>query len=142
MPLNTSGKVDRRALPAPSSGRPTLEAAYEAPRTSLETTIAEIWREILQIERVGVNDNFFDLGGHSLLLVRMRERLHECCGVELPVLDLFEHPTVSSLARRLARGRDSAAPETVVDDRSPQVVRGKERMQQRLALRRGTLPEV
>ncbi|HEY3570037.1 MAG TPA: amino acid adenylation domain-containing protein [Thermoanaerobaculia bacterium] len=141
MPLNASGKVDRRALPAPSVDRPALESAYEAPRTSLETTISEIWSELLPVERIGVDDNFFDLGGHSLLLLRLRGRLRERCGVELPLLDLFEHPTVGTLARRIAGLGDAAGPAVEVE-RTAQVAQGKERMQQRLALRRSASPEV
>jgi len=143
MPLNASGKVDRRALPAPSGDRPEQESAYEPPRSDLEVTIAGIWRELLGIGRVGVNDNFFDLGGHSLLLLRLRGKLREHCEVELEVLELFEHPTVRALARRLAEPRRAAARESRVETgRAVQVSQGKERMQQRLALRRSALLEV
>jgi amino acid adenylation domain-containing protein len=143
LPLNPSGKVDRRALPALSADRPALGAVYEPPRSDLEAAVAEIWRELLQVDRVGIHDNFFDLGGHSLLLVRVRGRLQERCGAAVSVLDMFEHPTVSSLARRLAEPGDGRRPELAVGaERVPQLSRGKQRIQQRLAQRRGAVEEV
>jgi acyl carrier protein len=106
LPLTPSGKVDRRALPEPEAARPELAAAYEAPRTELERTIAGVWRELLGVERIGLHDNFFDLGAHSLLLVRAHSRLREALGRELTVVDLFRHSSVGALARHLSEGEE------------------------------------
>jgi amino acid adenylation domain-containing protein/non-ribosomal peptide synthase protein (TIGR01720 family) len=107
LPLSPNGKVDRRALPAPAGER-QVEDAYVEPRNEMEARIAAIWREALQIDRVGVRDNFFDLGGHSLLLVEVHRRLVEAVGPKVSVVDLFAYPTVEQLARHL--GGDSSRP--------------------------------
>jgi hypothetical protein len=100
LPLTPSGKVDRRALPEPAETRPE-DAAWAEPQSALERTIAEIYRDLLRIGRVGLHDNFFDLGGHSLLIVRAHQKLKAALGREIPVLDLFRFPTVAALARHL-----------------------------------------
>ncbi len=106
LPLTPSGKVARRALPAPE---PAVAAEdFAAPRLPMEEAVAGIWAEVLRLERVGVNRNFFDLGGHSLLLARVQSRLREALGRDVPIVDLFRFPTVASLARHLA-GADGAA---------------------------------
>jgi hypothetical protein len=109
LPLDRHGKVDARALPAPAGpARPLV--AWAAPEDELERTLAGVVGEILQLARVGREDNFFDLGAHSLALVRMHERL---CGLalgELTVLDLFRYPTVRGLAQHLGAGEVHAAP--------------------------------
>src|SRR5262249_46446453 len=97
LPLTPNGKLDRRALPGPDVLRPKLEVVYTAPQTETEMAIAAIWREVLRVERVGVDDNFFDLGGHSLLLVRVSRKLQETFNQEVTVLDLFKYPTISAL---------------------------------------------
>jgi amino acid adenylation domain-containing protein len=102
LPLTPTGKPDRKALPAPEGGREASAAAYAPPRNELERAIAGIWREVLHVERVGSGDNFFDLGGHSLLLAQVQTRLSAVLGRELALLDLFKHPTVGSLAAHLA----------------------------------------
>src|SRR5205085_8199466 len=106
LPLTSNGKLDRKALPAPEGLRPQLEVVYAAPQTEEEMTIAAVWREALGLERVGIHDNFFDLGGHSLLLVRVSRRLQEAFGREVPVMELFRHPTISALVRYLAGGQE------------------------------------
>jgi acyl carrier protein len=100
MPLTPSGKVDRRALPAPEYTRAGL-AALVAPRTPVEEEIAEIWRSLLKLETVGVHDNFFALGGHSLLAAQVVARLRAAFGLDLPLRALFENPTVAGLAERI-----------------------------------------
>ena len=100
MPLTPNGKVDRAA--ARREGRLTVsQAGFEAPRTELERTVASVWKELLRVEQVGVNDNFFDLGGHSLLAVQAHGRLSALVGRELSLVNMFQYPTVSSLAEYL-----------------------------------------
>src|SRR6266496_860098 len=98
LPLTPSGKVDRRVLPAPENHRPKREPAFAEPRAGLEQTVAAIWEEVLSVKNPGVNDNFFDLGGHSLQVAQVQSRLRERVGADLPVLKLFEYPTIRSLA--------------------------------------------
>ncbi len=98
LPLSPSGKVDRKALPAPEGARPDMERAYVAPRTPTEETLASLCAELLGLDRVGVFDSFFDLGGHSLLATQFISRLRDTFQVELPLRSLFEHPTIAELA--------------------------------------------
>jgi acyl carrier protein len=98
--LTPGGKVDRRALSEPAEARPEV-AAYAEPQSALERAIAGIYSSLLRIARIGLHDNFFDLGGHSLLIVRAHQKLKEALGREVPVLDLFRFPTVAALARHL-----------------------------------------
>jgi amino acid adenylation domain-containing protein/FkbM family methyltransferase len=98
LPLTANGKLDRARLPEPE----VRGVSYQAPRGGLERAIAGIWSEVLGIDRVGARDNFFDLGGHSLLLARVHARLREVLKAEISIVELFRFPTVASLARRLA----------------------------------------
>jgi hypothetical protein len=103
LPLTPHGKIDRSALPKPGRGR-WLEEPVIAPATDTERQLAAIWREVLQREQVGVDDNFFDLGGNSLLLVEAQARIQELLGQELAVVTLFHHPTIRSLAASIEAG--------------------------------------
>ncbi len=98
LPLTASGKIDRRALPAPDAARPSLASAYVAPRTPAEEGIAAIWCEVLGIEQVGVDDDFYELGGNSLLLPQVMHRLQRDFQVEVPLRSLAEETTVAGLA--------------------------------------------
>jgi amino acid adenylation domain-containing protein len=99
LPLTPSGKVDRGKLPEPSGLRPDLASAFVAPRTPVERTLAEIWRELLHVDRVGIHDNFFALGGHSLLAAQAVARMRAAFGIaELPLRSLFREPTLEGLA--------------------------------------------
>ncbi|MEO6196031.1 MAG: amino acid adenylation domain-containing protein [Thermoanaerobaculia bacterium] len=113
LPLTLNGKVDRGQLPAPDRARPSLASAYSAPRSELERTITALWQEELNVETVGVDDSFFDLGGHSLRMARVHARLKEALGREVSLIELFQYPTVSSLARHLSgaapAGEEAAA---------------------------------
>jgi amino acid adenylation domain-containing protein len=100
LPLTPGGKVDRGALQEPRETPPGEDAGAE-PQSALERTIAEIYRDLLRVGRVGLHESFFDLGGHSLLLVRAHQKLKAALGREVPVLDLFRFPTVAALARHL-----------------------------------------
>ncbi|HEX9937035.1 MAG TPA: amino acid adenylation domain-containing protein, partial [Longimicrobium sp.] len=108
LPLTPSGKVDRRALPAPDLA--SAEERYVAPRTPTEEVLAEIWAEMLRLERVGVTESFFELGGHSLLVTRVVSRVRQVFGVELPLRALFEGPTVAELAGRVEELRRAGLP--------------------------------
>jgi hypothetical protein len=99
LPLTPSGKIDRRALPAPGLTRAAEE--FVAPRDPVEETVAGLWREVFQLERVGVHENFFDLGGHSLIAAQVHARLRRIFGGELLLRDLFEAVTVAKLATLL-----------------------------------------
>lgn len=101
LPLTINGKLDRRALPAPEAERPELQKAYAAPRTSVEAALAEIWAEVLGVARVGIDDNFFDLGGDSVLATQVVARAREVFQTELPLRSLFESPTVAGLVKNI-----------------------------------------
>ncbi len=106
IPLTPNGKTDRRALPAPEGG--AGPAAYTPPRTSAEELLAEIMADVLGLERVGVHDNFFDIGGHSLVATRVVARIRRELGIQLPLRALFDAPTVAELAGLLDAGRPAA----------------------------------
>ncbi|HEX2058009.1 MAG TPA: amino acid adenylation domain-containing protein, partial [Actinomycetota bacterium] len=97
LPLTANGKLDRAALPAPEH-RPELAACFVPPRTPAEELLAEIWCDVLGLERVGVEDDFFDLGGHSLMATRVVSRVRDTFGVDVVLKVLFESPTVAGLA--------------------------------------------
>ncbi|WP_437982708.1 amino acid adenylation domain-containing protein [Sorangium sp. So ce117] len=138
LPLSPNGKVDRRALPAPEQ----LDAPARAvtpPRTDLERTIAALWREVLSVPQVGIHDNFFDLGGHSLSLAKVHSRLRDTVDRDLRLLVLFQHPTIASLAAALSR--DPGA-ETAPQGGAPEGERARAAQQRRgeiFARRRGGL---
>ncbi len=98
LPLSPNGKLDRKALPAPDQDRPECQGAFVPPRTPTEELLASIWAEVLGVPRVGVHDNFFDLGGHSLQAVQVAARVSKALGRTVPVKALFLYPTVASLA--------------------------------------------
>ncbi len=101
LPVTPNGKLDRASLPAPDGSRPDLARPYTAPQGPVEESLASIWREVLTVDRVGVDDSFFDLGGHSLLAVKMLARVHESLGISLALHQLFDSSTVRELARAL-----------------------------------------
>jgi acyl carrier protein len=108
LPLTPNGKIDRRALP-PLDGPRFGTAEYVAPRDSHETRVTEIWQEVLQVHRIGANDNFFDLGGHSLMATQIISRIREAFEVDVPLVSLFENPTIAGLAAMI-RDRHAADP--------------------------------
>ncbi|WP_437738920.1 non-ribosomal peptide synthase/polyketide synthase [Sorangium sp. So ce1335] len=101
LPLTPTGKVDRRALPAPEARAAESESRYVAPCTPTEEALAAIWQEVLAVDRIGALDHFFDLGGHSLLATQVVSRVRDRLQVELPLRALFEAPTVRALASRV-----------------------------------------
>jgi thioesterase domain-containing protein len=109
LPLTPNGKIDRRALPAPDASREP-EKARVAPRDAVEAVLVRIWQEALGLGAIGVHDDFFDLGGHSLLGVRLLLRLHGEFGVRLSLAALFEAPTVAALAELVRREQNGSVP--------------------------------
>ncbi|MBD2360529.1 amino acid adenylation domain-containing protein [Anabaena minutissima FACHB-250] len=98
LPLTSNGKIDRKALPVPEQIRPDLETKFIPPQTAVEKTLADIWAEVLGLEKVGIYDNFFELGGHSLLATQVISRVREAFQLELPLRCLFESPTITDLS--------------------------------------------
>jgi acyl carrier protein len=98
VPLTPNGKIDRRALPDPGQSRPELDTPYVAGTTPVEEQLAKIWAEVLSLNRVGIHDNFFDLGGHSLAATRVVSRVLKRFQVDIPLQSLFGSPTVSEMS--------------------------------------------
>jgi amino acid adenylation domain-containing protein len=101
IPLTPSKKVDRSALPEPGLSRPRMETAYLAPFTRMEKLIADTWKEILKLDKIGIDDNFFELGGNSLSLIKANNKLKEILKKEIPVMMMFQFTTIHSLAQHL-----------------------------------------
>jgi acyl carrier protein len=101
LPLTSNGKVDRAALPAASARRSKMEQAFSAPQTDLERNIARIYQDVLNLDKVGIDDDFFDLGGNSLRLAEAHAQLQRVIGRSFSVADLFVHTTVRKLAASL-----------------------------------------
>jgi amino acid adenylation domain-containing protein len=126
LPLTPNGKVDRKALPAPESVRREAASEYVEPTGDLERQIATAWRDVLRVERVGKHDNFFDLGGNSLLILQVHSRVKRLLTErDLPVVKMFEHPTVSSLASFMSAPQPQAATLQKANERA--AARKKER---------------
>jgi acyl carrier protein len=111
MPLTTNGKIDRQALPAPDPSRPDQATPYAAPRTDIEQQIVAVWQEVLGLERIGIHDNFFDLGGNSLLLLRAYGRLEHLLNQDGAVIEFFKYPTIAALANYLRSDKATAQPD-------------------------------
>ena len=102
LPLTSNGKVDRRALPSPDGLSLEAAVSYRPPETEIEQLLARVWEEVLRVERVGIFDNFFDLGGHSLLLVQVQSKLQDALDREISLMELFQYPSIESLAKHLS----------------------------------------
>ncbi len=103
-PLTPNRKIDRKALPTPGQVQIESEIAYVPPKNELEQTIADIWQGLLNVPKVGINDNFFDLGGHSVLILQTLHRLREVINRELSIVDMFRFPTIQTLTEYLSQG--------------------------------------
>jgi amino acid adenylation domain-containing protein/thioester reductase-like protein/FkbM family methyltransferase len=101
LPLSPNGKVDRKALPMPDSQNTQLAVSFVAPRTHVEKVLADIWADVLRLEQVGVFDNFFDLGGHSLSTIQVMSQVNEIFQMQLPLRHLFIAPTIAELAQTI-----------------------------------------
>jgi amino acid adenylation domain-containing protein len=107
LPLTPNGKIDRNALPPPDGERPQLDQGFVEPRTEIEELVAQIWREVLKLDKIGIHDNFFELGGHSLLATRVVARLRISFSIDIALRKLFELPTVAGLAEHIEDLRHS-----------------------------------
>jgi acyl carrier protein len=114
LPLTGNGKIDRAALPAPDETRAGLRSNFVAPRTPIEERLAAIWQSLLKVSAVGVHDNFFDLGGHSLLGTQVMSRMRKEFQLEIPLRSLFESPTVAELAVQIETGTNSSDAERLL----------------------------
>jgi amino acid adenylation domain-containing protein len=101
IPLTQNGKVDRKALPAPSFGNVSTEGESGEPRTETEKALAEIWSKLLKVERIGIHDDFFDFGGHSLMAMKLVSQIEERFGMNMPLAEFLEAPTIAGLAEKL-----------------------------------------
>lgn len=101
LPRTPNGKLDRKALPLPAQPSPGTDAGFVAPGTELERRIAVIWQEVLGTGEVGIHNNFFDIGGHSLSIIRVHAKMQEALAISLTVTDLFRYPTISALAKSI-----------------------------------------
>ncbi|MBD2355237.1 amino acid adenylation domain-containing protein [Tolypothrix sp. FACHB-123] len=118
LPLLPNGKIDKRSLPQPENSRIDLGIAYVPPQTQVEEKIAAIWREILQVDKIGIHDNFFDLGGNSLLIVQLHNELRETFGRELSVVELFQYPTISKLSEHFHQQSTGEAAFNLIQNRA------------------------
>ncbi|MEA5452796.1 amino acid adenylation domain-containing protein [Leptolyngbya sp. CCNP1308] len=138
LPLTANGKLDRRRLPAPSSDRPALPVAFARPQSALEQTIAGVWQALLQLDTVGINDSFFDLGGDSLGLMQLHHRLQSELNTQFELMDLFRYPTIAALAEFLGAAAPAAASST--PDSQAQRQQGKARLHQQRQRRQTSTP--
>jgi amino acid adenylation domain-containing protein len=100
-PLTPNGKVDRSKLPKPNQEQLRLETKYVSPGTTIEVLLAGMWQEVLKVERIGIHDNFFDTGGHSLAAIQIISRINYCLGVLIAVPIFFSHPTITQLSQAI-----------------------------------------
>jgi hypothetical protein len=129
LPQTPNGKVARRALPPPERDDVARATTYVAPASDIERTLANLWQELLGRERIGTADNFFDVGGHSLLVVRMHRRLRELIAEPVTLTDLYRFPTIGSLTDFLTRTGPSAATDDAA--KSPAGDEGVQRAERR-----------
>jgi acyl carrier protein len=103
LPVSSNGKIDRKALPVPGRSRPELDTPLIAGRTLLEEELAQIWGEVLDLDQIGIHDNFLDLGGNSLTATRIISRVIARFQTEIPLGSLFQSPTVAEMAEVISR---------------------------------------
>ena len=133
LPLTPNGKVNRRALPAPGQLR-VSEVQYVKPESEMEKKLGAIWQSVLPVERVGIHDNFFDVGGNSLLLIRAYHALQTDLQISVPLVDLFAYPTIKTLGdylTNLSQGQLSPPERLNSDQRDQARTTTRERRQAR-----------
>jgi acyl carrier protein len=107
LPLTPNNKIDRNALPPPGAQDGSVDKPSNVLMTPDQRRVAELWQEVLKVDNVGLNENFFDLGGHSLLLVKLHAGLKQAFATDFPLIELFQRTTVSSQAERLSSNPQS-----------------------------------
>ncbi|BAY81647.1 peptide synthetase [Calothrix parasitica NIES-267] len=132
-PLTPNRKIDRKALPTPEINRPNLDN-YVIPSSEIEREIAQIWQQVLQVDKIGIHDNFFDLGGHSLSMVKVHSQLREKFDSHIPLVEMFRHPTISALVGYFSNPDNDNVQKD--NSRDEKVSAGKERLKQRLNRRK------
>jgi amino acid adenylation domain-containing protein len=132
LPATPNGKLNREALPIPQLHAPALQVSNQPPRNQIERTVAGIWQEVLQVEDIGIHDNFFDLGGHSLLLVQVFDKLQATFGKKLSMVEMFRHPTISTLADYIRRDEPDTPDLNGVDELVQKQKAARERQRQRM----------
>ncbi|MBK8183201.1 MAG: amino acid adenylation domain-containing protein [Candidatus Competibacteraceae bacterium] len=137
LPLTPNGKIDRKRLPARNDDRPDLQTEFAAAATETQKFLVALWQELLDIKTIGIRDNFFDLGGHSLLVVEMHSRLQETLQRTFPVIELFRYTTIADLAGFLDSGSQQAVMDT--EEVREKRAEGKERLQARFRRRKATM---
>jgi amino acid adenylation domain-containing protein len=135
LPLTPNGKIDRKALPVKDFEQ-ALSATYVAPETELEQTFSKVWQQVLHREKVGIHDNFFDLGGHSLLIVQVHSQLQQLLDKKVLMVELFQYPTISSLANYLTQSQPE---NTAFEQSHKQVNKQKEAINRHKQRRQGNL---
>jgi len=125
LPRTPSGKIDRRGLPAPSNQRPDLSTVFVAAETDLQKTFAKIWNKLLKVDPIGINDNFFDLGGNSLLALKFIAALRQEHNLDLPVVKMYQHPDIYSLTEFLTNGSKTKSFYENAQDRFSSNIKGK-----------------
>jgi acyl carrier protein len=136
LPLTPDGQPDLLALAALGGARVAPKSAYMAPQTAIERDIAAIWQAALRIEKVGVQDNFFDLGGQSLLMTQVQGKLRAALKRDISMVDLFKYPTISALASYLSQEHTPPAAPPNPDDRGARQREAIARQKQQALLRR------
>ena len=131
IPLTSNGKVDREKLPGPQTVQANREKVYAAPRSRMEKVIVEVWQEVLQVEKIGVNDHFFDIGGNSLNIVQVNTKLKQVLGKELPLMILFRYTTIRSLAQFIGEQEAKTKINVHRNNRSENLQKGKSDRRQR-----------
>jgi amino acid adenylation domain-containing protein len=137
LPHTASGKIDRRALPPPDHSRPQLVAEYVPPRNEVERTISDIWKDVLEVEQVGIHDNFFDLGGDSFRAYEVHSKLRKQLHDEISMVDMFQYSTVATLAKYVARGNGGNGGEASFEKTQDRAQKRKEAASRRKQIGKG-----
>ncbi|MBE9209296.1 amino acid adenylation domain-containing protein [Nostoc sp. LEGE 06077] len=132
LPITPNGKINRLALPNPEKFRPEFAPNYVIPQTEVEQTIAKIWEKALNLESIGIHDNFFEIGGHSLLLIKVHSELRKIFPIDLSMLDLFRYPTISYLADYLSKLKNQPVLDQQEDNQVEKITSAKEQQKKRL----------
>jgi acyl-coenzyme A synthetase/AMP-(fatty) acid ligase len=127
LPLTPNGKIDRTSLPAPETSQAGPRLVYAAPENETEKTLVEAWQDVLGLDRIGTQDNFFDIGGHSLLVVKVHRELRRLLDLPVSITDLYRFPTIRSLTEHLT----STGTSDVMQASSDRALRRREMMQRR-----------